>query len=83
MWEEIFHFRTQLKPRAEILQKRERESREARDAQNAATSAAQIAGASGGVPMDTGSTDSVTGDGEKGTTPTPASTPVSIVQSSS
>jgi len=55
MWEEIFHFRPQLKPRAEILQKREREARESRDAQAAASSAAQLA--SGGGGGETGSND--------------------------
>jgi len=73
-----------LKPRAEILQKREKEARETRDAQAAASSAAQIAGA-GGSTGETGDI-SMTNDGEshgKGTTPTPASTPVSTVQTSS
>jgi len=74
MWEEIFHFRPHLKPRAEILQKREREAREARDASASASSAAQVGS---GTEGDVGTTGSDGGESHgRGTTPTPASTPV-------
>jgi len=80
MWDEIFHFRPQLKTRADILKKREREAREARDAAAAASTAASVA--SSGVGGEGSSIGEIGTDGGsdthsgRGTTPTPASTPV-------
>jgi len=86
MWEEIFHFRTNLRKEKDTLQQREREARERRDQQ--ATQQASKTAASGASPTKTSTTsetsttsssssDGSTGDGgSHKTTPTPASTPV-------
>jgi len=87
MWEEIFHFRTNLRKEKDTLQTREREARERRD-QQASQQAASQAASSGASPTKTStssettsstssSTESSTSEsGSHRTTPTPASTPV-------